>query len=255
MATIDHERVVAEQFGPRAAAYVVSAVHAAGEDLAQLGELARELAPQRALDLGCGGGHAAFAAAPYAGEVVAYDLSAQMLSAVRSAARQRGLANVVTQEGNVGRLPYADASFDLVVSRYSAHHWDDLDAALREARRVLRPGGRAIFGDVVTPGIPLLDTHLQAVELLRDPSHVANRSVAAWLAALDGAGFVAALPTIRALRLEFDSWIARMRTPETHVAAIRSLQRGAPRSVVERFAIEDDGTFTVETATIVASAR
>ena len=74
--------LVARQFSPRAAAYVQSAVHAQGEDLAELADFARRNTFARALDLGCGGGHVSFAIAPHVGEVVAYDLSDEMLAAV-----------------------------------------------------------------------------------------------------------------------------------------------------------------------------
>lgn len=206
--------------------------------------------PARALDLGCGGGHAAFALAPHAGEVVAYDLVPEMLRVVADGAAERGLRNVTTAQGSVAALPFAGGAFDLVVTRYSAHHWNDLGAGLREARRVLRDGGAAAFADVLTPGVPLLDTHLQAIEVLRDPSHVRNASLAEWYGALAAAGFVAEATVVRPLRLEFASWVARTGTPETHVAAIRSLQRGWPREVARRFALEADGTFTVESGTI-----
>ena len=53
-----HEKVVEAQFGPRAKAYVESAVHAHGADLDALEAIVRELRPSRALDLGAGGGHA-----------------------------------------------------------------------------------------------------------------------------------------------------------------------------------------------------
>jgi hypothetical protein len=47
--------------------------------------------------------------------------------------------------------------------------------------------------------------------------------------------------------LEFESWIARMRTPEVFVGAIRALQAGAPKEVKDHFAIKEDGSFTIDT--------
>ena len=58
--TQEHKAVVEAQFGPRAQAYVASAVHASGEDLDQLEALAKAASPRHALDLGCGGGHVAY---------------------------------------------------------------------------------------------------------------------------------------------------------------------------------------------------
>src|SRR5437867_3857755 len=131
-----HERLVGQQFGSQAAAYLKSAVHAEGADLEALAALVGERA--RALDLGCGAGHVSFKAAPRAREVVAYDLSSDMLEV---AAAERGLGNIVTRQGVAEHLPFPDGSFDCVLSRYSAHHWRDFDAGLREAARVLKPGG------------------------------------------------------------------------------------------------------------------
>lgn len=248
------EVLVARQFGPQAAAYVASPVHAQGEDLVQLAELARVTVGKRtdvrALDLGCGGGHVAFHVAPFVAEAVAYDLSDRMLAAVASEATRRGLANIVTRQGPAERLPFVDAAFDLLFTRFSAHHWRDVPAALDEARRVVTPGARAVFVDAVSPGVPVLDTYLQGIELLRDPSHVRDYSVAEWRTMLEGAGFTPGAVTLRRLRLDYASWIARMRTPPEQERAIRALQTKMPADVVRHFAIEADGSFTIDVAAI-----
>ena len=71
----------AAQFGPQARAYVESAVHAGGADLEALGGILAAAPPTRALDLGTGGGHVAYLMAGHAAEVVAADLSSEMLAA------------------------------------------------------------------------------------------------------------------------------------------------------------------------------
>ncbi len=247
-----HESHVTAQFGPRAASYVASAVHASGPDLAHIAEIAKTLRPRRALDLGCGGGHVSFQVAPHAGEMTAYDLSVDMLSAVKKEASLRGLSNISTQQGSVEKLPFADGSFDFVATRYSAHHWHNIRAGLAEARRVLAPGGRAVFADSVSPGTPLLDTHLQALELLRDPSHVRSYSLAEWMEMLRAAGFAPKEAKLHRLHLEFSSWVARMATSEVNVSAIRALQASMPRNVAEYYELEPDGSFSFDTMTIEA---
>ncbi len=149
-------------------------------------------------------------------------------------------------------LPFADAGFDAVLSRFSAHHWSDVEAGLREAARVLRPSGAFVLVDTASPGPALLDTHLQAVEVLRDPSHVRNRWAAEWLAMLSRAGLGLIESRGARLRLDFASWTARMATPPELQAAIRHLQERLPDPARRHFAIEADGSFTLDTIWIAA---
>jgi SAM-dependent methyltransferase len=247
------EALVNTQFGAQAGAYLTSAVHAQGPDLEALAALVAGKSAARVLDLGCGGGHVSFAVAKQVGEVVAYDLSPDMLAVVANAARERGLANLSTQQGVAEKLPFAEASFDYVFSRYSAHHWRDLDLGLREAARVLRPGGTAAFVDTVAPGQPLLDTFLQTVELLRDPSHVRDYALAEWLAAIGRAGLLARRASEHRVRLDMRSWLERMRTPPVQADAIRALEAVMSASVTQHFAIEADGSFTIDVLTVFAT--
>jgi len=244
----------ARHYAPRAEDYVTSQVHAAGEDLDQIESMLREQGASRLLDLGCGGGHVSYRAAAFAEQVVAADVTAPMLDVVAKTASARGLANISTQLAAAENLPFDDASFDVVISRFSTHHWQDMEAGLREARRVLAANGRAMFIDSIAPPAPVLDTHLQAVELLRDASHIRNYNLAEWMGALARAGFAVTSITPRRLRMDFDSWIARTRTPAHHAAAIRSLQKGASNVVQNQFSIEPDGSFTIDSIAITAGA-
>lgn len=244
---MQQQAVVAQQFGNTASAYLTSSVHAQGADLAMLREMAAAL-PKRpvVLDLGCGAGHAGFAVAPVAESVTAYDLSPQMLAVVAGAARERGLDNLVTRQGDVAELPFADASFCMVVTRFSAHHWLDVPAALREIKRVLKPRGVVVIIDITAPETPLHDTTLQAVELLRDGSHVRDYRPSEWLRMLDSAGFKAERVNDWKLQMKFDEWTARMRTPAERVTAIRSLLHSAPQETLDYFAVQPDDSFTID---------
>jgi len=94
----------------------------------------------RVLDLGCGTGTAGVAFVESGAEVVGVDLSLSCLAV----ARER-LSSVVRADAT--HLPFPDASFDAVVSRGALHHLFHVDAALEETRRVLKPGGAALFLD------------------------------------------------------------------------------------------------------------
>jgi ubiquinone/menaquinone biosynthesis C-methylase UbiE len=247
------EDLVSGQFGARAAAYLSSAVHAQGADLESLADLVRGQPQARVLDLGCGAGHVSFHVAPHVREVVAYDLSPEMLNVVARAAAQKGLTNIATHAGAAERLPFADASFDFVLTRFSTHHWRDLDAGLREITRVLKPGGTAAFVDCISPGMPLLDTYLQAVEVLRDPSHVRNYSRSEWDAAINRAGLMPVAASQFRLRMKFDVWTERMRTPKVQSDAIRALQQAMSDSVTRYFEIDENGSFNLDVVSIRAS--
>lgn len=247
MAEAQHQHALVDsQFGPRAQAYVESAVHAAGPDLDALVAIVERAAPGRAIDVGTGGGHVAYLLARHAQSVTATDLSDDMLAAVATTARERGLANLETILAPAEHLPFEDVTFDFAACRFSAHHWHDWEAGLRQTRRVLKPGARAIFIDAYSPGRPLLDTYLQTIELLRDQSHVRDYTTAEWTAALWRAGFTVEGVRTWRLRLEFAAWTARMRTPPLNVEAIRALQTAADAETRAYFAIEADGSFLLD---------
>jgi SAM-dependent methyltransferase len=246
--TKTHEALVGGQFGARAAAYLGSAVHAQGADLQALAGLVERRSQAQVLDLGCGAGHVSFHVAPHVGAVIAYDLAPEMLDVVAQTATKRGLANIRTQQGVAESLPFQDARFDYVFSRFSAHHWRDLDAGLREVARVLKRDGAVVIIDSISPGVPLLDTYLQAVELLRDPSHVRSYSCAEWIAALARAGLAPIATSHFRLRMDFPVWTERMRTPKVQCDAIRALQRATSKAVTSYFNIDDEGSFDLDIA-------
>jgi SAM-dependent methyltransferase len=247
------EQLSADQFGPRAQAYVESAVHASGADLDWVAAHLRDHGNATFLDVGCGGGHVAYRAASHVRSVCACDPSADMLRAVEATAAQRGIANLVTVQASAERLPLGDGTFDVAATRFSAHHWGDLDLGLREVSRVLKREGLFLVVDAAAPASPLLDTHLQAVEVLRDPSHVRDYSAAEWVAALGRVGFTAHEVRASRVRIEFALWVERMQTPEVAVAAIRDLQRRVSSEVRRHFAIEADGTFQLDTVWVAAT--
>jgi ubiquinone/menaquinone biosynthesis C-methylase UbiE len=247
---MDVKGAVQRQFGPVAANYATSAVHVSGPDLEAMLAAAAPQGGERVLDAGSGAGHTALAFAPLVAEVVGVDLTEAMLIQARRLAARRGLSNASFQRGDVERLPFPDGSFDLVTSRYSAHHYPHPSVALREFARVLRPGGVFLLVDVVSPDEPAQDTFLNAIELLRDPSHVRDHSVRQWREMLAEAGFMPELAGTWDLRLEFEPWVARMNTPFLAITQIRALIDGAPREVRAGLGIlgETDYSFTVPTA-------
>jgi len=239
-------RLVSEQFGGSAQAYLSSSVHANGTDLQRLTELTRNLACQQALDLGCGAGHSSFAMAKAGAAVTAYDLSPQMLSLVEHEAAQRGLTNITTQLGGAEHLPFAEASFDLVATRFSAHHWSNVPAALGEIRRVLKSTGTLVVIDVIAAENPLFDTLLQTVEVLGDPSHIRDYRVSEWRAMLQASGFAVSENNNWTLPIEFASWTAIKRTSDLRVEAIRDVFAKVSDEVRQYFKLQADNSFDLD---------
>lgn len=238
--------LVDAQFGARADVYLTSTVHAQGDDLDAIAAMMQGRRDARVLDLGCGAGHVSFSVAPHVAAVTACDLSQSMLDVVARTAAERGLANIATRQSTAEHLPFGDQEFDVVLSRYSAHHWHDFHRGIAEAARVLKRGGLAVFVDIVAPHSPVLDTFLQSVELLRDTSHVRDYAKREWEWALVEAGLVICATTPGRLHLDFQDWVTRMRTPALHVQAIRSLQNAVADEVRQHFQVEPDGSFLLD---------
>jgi SAM-dependent methyltransferase len=138
----------------------------------------------RVLDVGCGPGHLANRLARDHGlEVTGLDLDPAMIeraraNAVRAVAAERRPTFVV---GGAAALPFADHSFDLVVSTLSLHHWADATIGQAEIGRVLRPGGRALIWDI-RPGVVPLHRHQPDPldKVVGSPLHLASATPWRW---------------------------------------------------------------------------
>jgi len=246
----DHRETVQAQFDSQALAYLQSTVHAVGPDLLRAREMISQSIPAasgRFLDVGCGAGHLSFAVAEALASVVAVDPSLNMLATVNRAANEKGLTNIQTLQATAESMPFDDDRFCVVASRYSAHHWLKLPEALKEMRRVVKPGGYLLMIDIEGDENPLVDTYLQTIEVLRDRSHIRDRSPSEWERLITDAGFSAIEHQNWVTRLEFEPWVTRMRTSPERIAMIRTVQQEAPAEVRQALAIEEDGSFSMRT--------
>lgn len=127
------------------------------------------------LDVACGPGLVVAAFARVVRHATGIDITPAMLDRARAHAAQQGLTNVTWHLGNVLPLPWPDASFSIVSSRFAFHHFLEPLSVLREMARVAKPGGRVVVVDS-TPRRERADA-FNRMERLRDPSHVRSLPV------------------------------------------------------------------------------
>jgi ubiquinone/menaquinone biosynthesis C-methylase UbiE len=121
------------------------------------------------LDVACGGGIVVCGFARVAKHATGIDLTPAMLEGARRLQAEKGLTNVTWKLGDVLPLPFPDASFSIVTSRFAFHHFLDPAAVLGEMTRVCTPGGKVVVADSAPP--PDKADAFNAMEKLRDPSH------------------------------------------------------------------------------------
>ena len=166
-----------------------------------------EAAHGSVLDVACGPGILSAVIAKTARQVVAFDLTPQMLKKAAQRCAEAGLANVTFREGNATELPFADAAFDAVVTRLSVHHFDRPNRVIEEIFRVLRSGGAFVVADVISSEVTAEAELQNAIEILRDSSHVRMLPGSELKALVSGAGFTIESLTTWDKPREFEEWM------------------------------------------------
>ncbi len=203
------------------------------------------------LDVATGTGFTALAFAPLAYSVVGMDVSTGMLEQAQKYAAERGITNAAFQEGAAEALPFGEQSFDLVTCRIAPHHFLDVQQFLRETARVLKPGGRFVLADTTVPDdAPDAAQWQNAVEAVRDPSHVRNYTPSEWRRMAEAAGL-----TVTECRTDgggitipLSDWLTRAGCTPEQSAEVRQIFADAPDSARAAFQIvtdtDDETVFT-----------
>lgn len=239
----DHEET-GRRFDAAVAAYAESPVHARGEDLALLRDLAPEGPHDLLVDVSCGPGHAARALAREARRVVGVDLARGMLEEARRGGDDGKAPPPEGVQAHAGALPLASGVADVVVNRVAAHHYGDLDGAVAELARVLDGDGVLLVVDNVEPADPGVAAFLHELERRRDPTHVRSRSPSRWAAAFAAARLEAEAVDRFRTRLDVEAWARRAGGEDA--GALRRRLAGAPAAVRDALEVRDGGaSFTL----------
>ena len=223
------DSVIRSEFSRQADAMASAAVFNDRTVLARIREAAHFTPDARILDVACGPGIVLEALAPGAVEVVGCDITPEMLEKARRRAEAAGLFNVRFVPAWAEALPFPDAAFDAVVSRSALHHFPDPAAAVREMARVVRSGGRVVTVDVMAAESEEEAALHNALEILRDPSHVRMLPRTELHRVLMQAGLEIANCTAWTNHREFGEWMKITNAPERIMPlkiVMRALARG-----------------------------
>jgi ubiquinone/menaquinone biosynthesis C-methylase UbiE len=223
--TSDHRDTIRREFSKQAEGYAgpgLTQADAAGLRWA-LDNLA--LHPgHRVLDVAAGTALVGRAIAPYVREVVALDLTPAMLDVGRREAQRAGLANITFQEGDARALPFRDAAFDVVVTRFSVHHFEEPSIVVREMARVCKPGGSVAVIDLVAPDNAALAERYNHWERMRDPSHTTALPRRALERLVGDARLVVQRTASREMEINVARWLDLAKTPlETRTLVLDAL--------------------------------
>jgi SAM-dependent methyltransferase len=171
MSNAAHDALIRDQFTRQAVPFSTAAPIADERALKLLIEAAEAGPDDTVLDVACGGGIVVCAFASYVRHATGIDMTPAMLERAGRLAAEKGLTNVSWRTGNVTRLPWPDAAFTIVVTRFAMHHFPEPEAVFAEMLRVCAPGGRIVVADTYASPDPAKATQFNRLELLRDPSH------------------------------------------------------------------------------------
>jgi ubiquinone/menaquinone biosynthesis C-methylase UbiE len=172
MTDAGHQERILDQFTRQATPFSTANTITDANALRMIVEAAAPGPGDTVLDVACGGGIIVCAFAPEVKHATGIDMTPAMLDRARALAAEKGVANVSWDQGDVGSLPYADGTFDIVVTRFSMHHFLDPISVLREMLRVCAPGGRVVVVDMYASDEPAKAAEWNRLEKLRDTSHV-----------------------------------------------------------------------------------
>lgn len=164
----EHGQQILDQFTKQASLFQAS--HRSAEAaIATAISVSGVTAKDSVLDVACGPGVLACAFAKVAKHVTGIDITPTMLEEAKNLQQGAGVTNVSWRACDGYRMPFSDASFSMLITRYAFHHFEQPQLVLREMVRVCEPGGHVVVIDSAPPAAKA--QAFNAIEKRRDPSH------------------------------------------------------------------------------------
>jgi len=223
---VSHQQLVRDEFSRQAEAMAAAPAFSAEAIINRFQESIAAKAAGVMLDLACGPGILLAGLASVMRLSVGVDVTPKMIDMARARCLAAGVGNTRFVESLAEDLPFATAAFDCVVTRLAIHHFRDPLGVMREVRRILKADGLLVIADLISSEDPTETRLHNALEQLRDPSHIRMWPESELLKVVSEAGFrVVSTDHWRQPR-RFDEWAAiveNARSLESLEVAMRTI--------------------------------
>jgi ubiquinone/menaquinone biosynthesis C-methylase UbiE len=224
---MDHKETIRKEFSRQADSFGKPGLTLSSQEyLAWMVDILPLQEGFRVLDVAAGTGHLSRAIAPHVRQVVAIDLTPEMLRKAKEEAAKADLGNIVFEKGDAAALPHQDDSFDMVVSRLAIHHFEKPQLQLREMVRVCKPGHAVGIIDLLSPTDLSLIIAYNRLERMRDASHTLALTKDQLVNAMEVSGLSILRIDTRDIDVDFGLWVEMTGTgPQTKSAISSELER------------------------------
>lgn len=160
--------------------FLNSEVHSMSPTIQRVKEMSRFWKIDSVCDVACGAGHFGISFRDSASLITFVDPSENMLETAKHLALAKKINQIQTIQGFAEAIPLPDQSFDLVVSRLAPHHFVDIQKAVCEMARIVKPGGHVVVIDLSGYEEKEIDEFNHQLEILHDPTHVRSYRAEEW---------------------------------------------------------------------------
>jgi len=212
---VEHSETIRREFSKQAASFGESGLTLSSQEyLAWMVDILPLQSDFRVLDVAAGTGHLSRAIAPRVRQVVAMDMTPEMLENAKEEAARADLGNILFEEGDAAALRYEDASFDMVVTRFAIHHFERPEVQFKEMVRVCRPDHAVGVIDLLSPADQSLIASYNRLERVRDPSHTLALTKEQLVNTMGVSGLAVQRIDTRDINVDFGRWIEMTETDQ-----------------------------------------